>query len=104
MAYVAFDNRMLRRVCGPKMKEVAGGWRRLHNEELHNLCPSSNIRVINSRRKRWMGCVERTGKMENTYKILARKPEEKRPLGRPTHGWEDNIRMDLQEIEWESVD
>jgi hypothetical protein len=55
-----FENRVLRRIFGPKMEDVAGDWRRLHNEELHNFNPSSNIiRVIESRGIRWAGDVAR---------------------------------------------
>jgi hypothetical protein len=77
-----FENRLLRRTFGPKREEVAGGWRRLHNEELHNLNASLNIiRVIKSR-MRWAGHIARIVEMRNAYKILIRKPERKRQLGR----------------------
>jgi hypothetical protein len=74
---------MMKRIFGPKRKEVAGGWRRLHNEELHTLYASRNIRVIMSRRMRWVGYVARVGEMRNAYIILVGKPEGKRKLGRP---------------------
>jgi hypothetical protein len=78
------DNRVLRRIFGPKREEMAGGWRRLHNEELHNLYASPRtIRVIKSRRMRWAGHIAHTGEMRNTYNILAGKPEGKRTLGIP---------------------
>jgi hypothetical protein len=71
---------------------VTGGWRKLHNEELHKLYPSpSIIRMIKSRRMRWAGHVARMGR------ILVGKPEGKRPLGRPRRGWVDNIKMDLRD-------
>jgi hypothetical protein len=74
-------NRVLRRIFRPKREEVAGGWRRLHNEELHNLYASKNIiRAIKSRRMRQVGHVERV-EVRNTYNILFGKPEEKSPLG-----------------------
>jgi hypothetical protein len=86
-------------------EEVAGGWRRLHNEELHNLYTSPNvIRVIKSRRMRWLEHVARIGEMRNAYNFLFGKPKGKRPLGRPERGWEDNIRIDLREVGWEGVD
>jgi hypothetical protein len=93
------ENRVLRKVSGPTGGEIIGGWRELHEEELHNLYYSANIiRMIKSRRMRWIGHVARMGKKINTYRILVGKPEGKRPLRRPTHRWEDNIRMDLREI------
>jgi hypothetical protein len=100
-----FENRVLRRIFGPKREEVAGGWRRLHNEELHNLYDSANvIRVIKWRRMRWMGEVARVEEMRNAYSILVGKPEGKRSLGRPRHRREDNIGIDFREIGWEGVD
>jgi hypothetical protein len=84
---------------------VVGGWRRLHNEELHNLYASPNIiRVIKSRIMRWAGHVTGIREMRNAYRILVRKPEGKRPLGRPRYRWEDNILMVLRETRWEGVD
>jgi hypothetical protein len=98
------ENRILRRIFGPKREEVARGWRRLHNEELHSLYISPNvIRVIKSRSMRWVGYVAHMREMRNAYSILVRKPKEKRPLGRPRHRWED-ITMDLREIGWEVQD
>jgi hypothetical protein len=89
------ENRELRRIFGPKSEEVAGGWRRLHNEELHNSYASPNIivRVIASKRMKWAERVALMGQMRNAYNILVRKPLEKRPLGGPRHRWEDNVRM-----------
>jgi hypothetical protein len=79
--------------------EVIGGWRKLHNEELHNSYFSpSIIRIIKSRRMRWAGHVEQMGMI--VYRILVGKPEGKRPLGRPRRSWEDNMKMDLTEIGW----
>jgi hypothetical protein len=75
---------MLRGTFVPKRKEVVGGWRRLHNEELHNLYTSPNIiRVIKSKMMRWAGHVARVGEIRNGYNILIGKPEEKGPFGRP---------------------
>ena len=90
---------MLRRIFGPKKDEVTGEWRKLHNEELKGLYSSPNIvRVINSRRMRWAGHVAHMGERRGVYRVLVGKPEGKRPLGRPRRRWEDNIRMDLQEV------
>jgi hypothetical protein len=78
---------------------VAGGWRRLHNEKLHNLYTSPNIiRVIKSRRMRWVGDVACMIQMRNAYKILVVMPERKILLRRPRCRWDDNIRMDVREI------
>ena len=94
-----FENRMLMRIFGPKRDDVTGEWRKLHNEELNDLYCSPNIvRVIKLRRMRWAGHVARMGEGRGVYSILAGKPEGKRPLGRPRHGWEDNIKMGLQEV------
>jgi hypothetical protein len=90
---------VLRRVFGPKRDEVTGEWRKLHNEELNDLYSLPNIvRVIKLRRMRWAGHVARMGEDRGVYRMLVGKPEEKRPLGRPRHRWEDNIKMDLQKV------
>jgi hypothetical protein len=88
----------LRGISGPKRDEVIGGWRKLHNEEHHNLYGLPNVRIIKSRRIIWAGHVARKGEKRNAYRILVVKPEGKRPLERPRRRWEDNIRMDLREI------
>jgi hypothetical protein len=94
-----FENRVLRGIFGPKRDEVVGGWRKLHNEELHNLyCSPSIIRIIKSRRIRLAGHVARVEEKRNAYRILVGKSEGKRPLGRPRRRWEDNIKIDLREI------
>jgi hypothetical protein len=99
-----FENRVLRRIFGPKREDVTGGWRKLHNEELHNLYSSpSIIRMIKSRRI-WAGHVTRMGEKGNAYRILVGKPEGKRPLGRPRRRWVNNIKVDLREIEWDDMD
>jgi hypothetical protein len=95
-----FENRVVRRIFGSKRKEVAGGWRRLHNEELRNVYASPIIvRVIKSRMKRWAGYIVY---MEDKHlkKNLVGKCEGKKPLIRPSRRWKDNIRMDLKEIGW----
>jgi hypothetical protein len=79
---------VLRRILVPKMDDVTGDWRKLHNEELHNLYSSSNIiRMIKSRRMRWAGHVGRMRKTRNAYRILVGKPEGRRPLERPRSRW-----------------
>jgi len=94
-----FENRVLRRIFGPKRDEVRGEWRKLHNEELNDLYCSPNIvRVIKSRRIRWAGHVARMGEGRGVYRVLVWKPEGKRPLVRTRRRWEDNIKMDLQEV------
>jgi hypothetical protein len=83
----------------------AGGWRRLRNKELHNLYASPNvIRVMKSRRMRWTEHVARVGEIRNAYNIMVRKPEGKRPLGRPRRRGDNTIGMDLREICCEVVD
>jgi hypothetical protein len=78
-----FENRVLRRIFGPKRDEVTGEWRKLHNQELHNLYSSPNIiRMIKSRMMRWAEHVACMGEKRNTYRILVGKPEGRRPLGR----------------------
>jgi hypothetical protein len=80
-----FENRVLSRIFGPKRDGVTGGWRKLHNEELHNLYSSSSpsiIRIIKSRRMRWAGHVAQMEEKRNVYRLLVGKPEGKRPLGR----------------------
>jgi len=85
-----FENRVLRRIFGPKRDEVTGERRKLHSEEINDLCSSPSIvRVMKSRRMRWAGHVSR---------MWARRPEGKRPLGRPRRRWEDNFKIDLQEV------
>jgi hypothetical protein len=100
-----FENRVLRRIFGPKRDEVTGGWTKLHNEELHGLYSSPSIvRVIKARRMRWAGHVARMGEVRDAYNILVGRPEGRRPLVRPRHRWEDNIEMDLREIGFGDVD
>jgi hypothetical protein len=80
--------RVLRRIFGSKRDCVAGKWRKLHSEELHNLSSSQNIiRQIKSRRMRWVGHVARMAEDRKVYRVLVKNPEGKRPLGRPRRGW-----------------
>ena len=89
-----FENRILRRISGPKMDEI-GEWRRLHNKEFHSLYHSHNIvSMIKFRRLRWAGHVARMEEGRSAFKILTGTPAGNRPLRRPR--WEDNIRMDIK--------
>jgi hypothetical protein len=101
-----FENKVVRRIFRLKRDGVTGGWRKLHNEELHNLCCSpSIIRILKSRRMRWAGHA-RMGEKRNVYtrRLLVGELEGKRPLGRPRRRWINNIKMDLLEIELSVVD
>jgi hypothetical protein len=81
-----FENRVLKKIFGPKRDEVTGEWRKLHSEELHNLYSSPDIiRQIKSKRMRWVGHLACMGEERKVYRVLVGKPEEKRPLGRPRH-------------------
>ena len=94
-----FENMVLRRIFGPKRDEVPGEWKKLHSEELSDLYSLPNIlRVVKSRRMRWAGHVARVGERRGVHRVLVGKPEGKRPLGRLRRRWEDNIKMDLQEV------
>jgi hypothetical protein len=94
-----FENRVLKRIFGPKRDKMTGDWRRLHNRELNDLYSSPHIvRVIKSRRMRWAGHVALTGEDRGAHRILVGRPERRRPLGRPRRTWEDNIKMDIEEV------
>jgi hypothetical protein len=85
------ENRVLRRIFGPKRDEVTGQWRKLHNGELHNLYSSPDIiRQIKSRRMKWARHVARMGEGRNVYRVLVGKPKGKGPLGRPRRRWDQN--------------
>jgi hypothetical protein len=96
---------VLRRIFGLRRDEVTGDWRRLHNEEINDLYSSPNIvRVIKSRRMRWVGNVARIGEERAVYRVLVGEPEGKRPLGRARCRWGDKMRLDLQEVGCGDVD
>jgi hypothetical protein len=90
---------VLRGVFGPKKDEVTGEWKKLHNEKLNDLLSLPKmVRVVKSRQMKWAGHVACMGENRNVHRVLVEKPEGKRPLGRPRCKWEDNIKMDLQEV------
>jgi hypothetical protein len=94
-----FDNREKTNACRRKRGEVTGEWRRLHNEELNDLYSLPNIiPLMKSRRMRWTGHRARMGERKWAYRILAGRPEGRRPLGKQRRRWEDNIKVDLQEV------
>jgi len=96
-----FENRVLRRIFGPKRDEVTGEWRKLHNEELHDLYSSTKYNSGDQIKKiQWAGHVAHMEDRSGAYRALVGKPGGKRPLGRPRHKSEDNIKMDLQEVGW----
>ena len=85
-----FENRVLRRIFGPKKEEVKGEWRKLHNEELNDLyCSPNFVRVIKSRRMRWAGHMARMWEKRAVYRVLVGKPKGERPLRRLRRRWED---------------
>jgi hypothetical protein len=94
-----FENRVLRRMFGPKRDKAKMEGRKLHNEELNDLyCSPDIVRVMKLRRMRWAGHVACMGERRGIYRVLEGKSEGYRPLGRPRLKWEDNIKMDLQEV------
>jgi hypothetical protein len=100
-----FENRVLRRIFRPKRGEETWDWTQFHNEVLHDLYTSlTTVRVIKSRRMRLAGHVARMWEGKGMYRILVGKPEGKIPLGKPRCIWEDNIKMDLQEVECRDMD
>jgi hypothetical protein len=100
-----FENRVLRKVFGPKRGEVTGKWRKLYNEELNDLYSLPNIvRVVKSRRIKWAGHMARMVEDRGVCRVLVGKLEGKRPLGRPRRRLEDNIKIDLQEVGGGRVD
>jgi len=100
-----FENTVLRRIFGPKRDEVTGEWRKLYKEELNYLnCSHNNFRVIKSRRIRWAGHVACMGERRGVNRVLVGKSEGKRPLGRPMRRWENDNKIDLQEVECGGMD
>ena len=100
-----FEDKVLMKIFGAKRNEITGEWRKLHNADLHVLYSSPNIiRNLKSRRLGWAGHIARTEQSRNAYRVLVGKPEGKRPLGRPKHRWEDNIKMDLRKVGCDSGD
>jgi hypothetical protein len=100
-----FENMMLRRIFGLGRDEVTGEWTKRHAGGLNDLYSSSNIlRVIKLRRMRLLGHVARMGERRGVYRVLVGKPEGKRSLGRLKRRWENNIKMDLQEVRFGGVD
>ena len=96
-----FENRVLRRIFGPKRDKVTGEWRKLNNEELNDLYSSPNIVWVNkSRKMKWSGHVARMRERKGAYRVLVGRLEGKRPLGRPRCRGEDNIKIYLQEVGW----
>ena len=99
-----FENRVVRRIFGPKRDEVTGEKRKLHNEELVLCCSPNIIRVIESRRMRWAGHVARMVERSGACRVLVEKPERKRPLGRPKCRWKGNCKCIFRKwdagVEW----
>ena len=100
-----FENRVLRRIFGPRRDEVTGEWRILHTGDLNDLYCSPNIvRVIKLRIMKWAGHVACMGERRVVYRFLVGKYGGKRPPGRPRLRWEDNIKVDLQKVAYEGMD
>jgi hypothetical protein len=92
-----FENRVLRRIFGPRRDEVTGEWRKLHSEELHNLYSSPDI-IRQVKANEVGGACGTHGRGEKSVHGFGGKARRKRPLGKPRRRWEDGIRMDLREI------
>ena len=100
-----FENEVLRKIFGAKRDEITEEWRKLHNAELHALYSSPNIiKNLKSRRLRWAGHVARMEQSRIACRVLVGKPEEKRHLGWPRRSWEDIIKMDLREVDFDLGD
>jgi hypothetical protein len=100
-----FENRVLRRIFGPRWDEVTGELRKLYNEERSDLYSSPNtVRVIKSIRIRWAEHIARMGERRGVHRVLVGTPEGKRPLRRPRRRWHDNIKMGIQEVGLRGID
>jgi hypothetical protein len=100
-----FEKRVQRRIFVPKRDQETEEWRKLHDEERNDLhCSPNIIVIIKSRIMSWEGHVAYMGERRGLYRVLVGIPEGKKPLGRPKHGWEDNIKMDLQEVGCRGMD
>jgi hypothetical protein len=99
-----FENRLLRRIFGPKREEIIGDWRKLHYEELNDLYSSNIIRMIKSKKRRWAGHVASMGERKGVHRVLVGKPEERVHFENPRCRWEDNIKKDVQEMGCEGMD
>jgi hypothetical protein len=93
-----FENRVLRKILGLKRDKVTGEWKRLHNGQLNNMYFSPNIIRVAKSRRIWAGRVACLGRSRGAYRVLVGEPEGKRPLVRSRRRWEDNIKMDLQDV------
>jgi hypothetical protein len=91
-----FENRVLRRIFEQKRDEMTGGWRKLHSEEIHNVCSSSNIIRMIKLGTRWAGNLACMEEKRNAFRVLVGKPQRKRPLGRPIHRQENNIKWIIE--------
>jgi len=99
-----FENRVLRRIFGAKRDEVTGEWRKIHFEEFNDLYFSPNIAQVTKIKKNWRGTCRVWGGEEVFIRFSVEKPERKRKLGSPSRRWEDNIKMDLQELGFVDTD
>jgi hypothetical protein len=93
-----FENRVLSRIFGSKRDEMMGGWRKLHNKELHELYSSTSVIIMNRSRGGWWRHVVLMEEKRNVHRLFVIKLKGKRPLGRPRFRWINNIKLDLVEI------
>ena len=100
-----FENRALRRIFGPKKDEVKEEWRKPHNKEFNDLYSSpKNYSYVQIKKNDVGGAIACKGTRRGAYRVLVGKPDGKRQLGRPRHRWENNIKMELQEVGWGGMD